>query len=43
CVTISKGFFKKIKNLKRLKIILISNEDREYKIDIENFLPKYNF
>ncbi|ACK74188.1 virulence-associated protein BptA [Borreliella burgdorferi] len=41
-VTISKGFFKKIKKLKRLKIILISNEDREYKIDIENFLPKYN-
>nr|Q56NG8.1 RecName: Full=Protein BptA; AltName: Full=Borrelial persistence in ticks protein A; Flags: Precursor [Borreliella andersonii]AAX69077.1 BptA [Borreliella andersonii] len=42
CVTISKRFFKKIKKLKRLKIVLISNEDREYKIDIENFLPKYN-
>lgn len=41
-VTISKRFFKKIKKLKRLKIILISNEDREYKIDIENFLLKYN-
>ncbi|ACO38369.1 conserved hypothetical protein (plasmid) [Borreliella burgdorferi 29805] len=41
-VTISKRFFKKIKKLKRLKIMLISNEDREYKIDIENFLPKYN-
>ncbi|XOU12915.1 virulence-associated protein BptA (plasmid) [Borreliella americana] len=41
-VTLSKRFFKKIKKLKRLKIILISNEDREYKIDIENFLPKYN-
>ncbi|WP_215538871.1 virulence-associated protein BptA [Borreliella bavariensis] len=41
-VTISKRFFKKIKKLKRLKIILISNEDREYKINIENFLLKYN-
>lgn len=41
-VAISKRFFKKIKKLKRLKIILISNEDREYKIDIENFLLKYN-
>lgn len=41
-VTISKRFFKKIKKLKRLKIILISNEDRKYKIDIENFLLKYN-
>ncbi|WP_418453961.1 virulence-associated protein BptA [Borreliella lusitaniae] len=40
-VTISKRFFKKIKKLKRLKIVLISNEDREYKIDIENFLLKY--
>ncbi|WP_272872974.1 virulence-associated protein BptA [Borreliella turdi] len=41
-VTLSKGFFKKIKKIKRLKITLISNEDREYKIDIENFLLKYN-
>lgn len=41
-VTLSKRFFKKIKKLKRLKIVLITNEDREYKIDIENFLPKYN-
>ncbi|WP_418456712.1 virulence-associated protein BptA [Borreliella burgdorferi] len=41
-VTLSKRFFKKIKKLKRLKIVLITNEDREYKINIENFLPKYN-
>ncbi|WP_418905287.1 virulence-associated protein BptA (plasmid) [Borreliella turdi] len=41
-VTLSKGFFKKIKKIKRLKITLISNEGREYKIDIENFLLKYN-
>ncbi|WP_418454756.1 virulence-associated protein BptA (plasmid) [Borreliella spielmanii] len=41
-ITLSKRFFKKIKKLKRLKIVLITNEDREYKIDIENFLPKYN-
>ncbi|WP_420025579.1 virulence-associated protein BptA (plasmid) [Borreliella yangtzensis] len=41
-VTLSKGFFNKIKKLKQLKIVLISNEDKEYKIDIENFLLKYN-
>ncbi|QFI15034.1 virulence-associated protein BptA (plasmid) [Borrelia sp. CA_690] len=41
-VTLSKRFFNKIKKLERLKIVLISNEDREYKIDIENFLLKYN-
>ncbi|WP_420025694.1 hypothetical protein [Borreliella valaisiana] len=31
-----------MKKLKQLKIVLISNEDKEYKIDIENFLLKYN-
>ncbi|MBB6043680.1 virulence-associated protein BptA (plasmid) [Borreliella yangtzensis] len=41
-VTLSKGFFNKIKKLKRLKIVLVSNEDKEYKIDIKNFLLKYN-
>ncbi|WP_210376656.1 virulence-associated protein BptA [Borreliella valaisiana] len=41
-VTLSKGFFNKIKRLKRLKIVLVSNEDKEYKIDIKNFLLKYN-
>ncbi|MCD2332721.1 virulence-associated protein BptA [Borreliella americana] len=42
-VTISKAFFKKLKKLKRIKIILINNEDKKYKIDIENFILKYNF
>ncbi|WLN25897.1 hypothetical protein KJD10_05760 (plasmid) [Borreliella valaisiana] len=41
-VTLSKGFFNKIKRLKQLKIVLVFNEDKEYKIDIKNFLLKYN-
>ncbi|SCW41465.1 virulence-associated protein BptA [Borreliella japonica] len=42
-VAISKAFFTKLKKLKRIKIILITNEDKKYKIDIENFILKYNF
>ncbi|WP_420025672.1 virulence-associated protein BptA [Borreliella valaisiana] len=42
-VAISKAFFTKLKKLKRIKITLITNEDKKYKIDIENFILKYNF
>ncbi|WP_418885534.1 virulence-associated protein BptA [Borreliella tanukii] len=42
-VAISKAFFTKLKKLKRIKIILVTNEDKQYKIDIENFILKYNF